>query len=92
MANKKTSYDSNTEVAARLSQELNRGTIMVQDVPHFAKPRVWKITNAENGVHVGELTNGKYAIGKLRSGTEPPSNARIFETHDQAKQFFISKE
>lgn len=73
------------EAAVRMSREMNRGTMQSHFAPHFEKPRVWKITHAANGMHIGELTNGfGYAVGKLRAGIEPPRDARIAQTQQEA--------
>lgn len=76
------------EAAVRMSREMNRGTMQSHFAPHFEKPRVWKITHAANGIQIGELTNGCYAVGKLRSGIEPPRNAKIAKTKQDAIELF----
>lgn len=77
------------EAAVRMSREMNRGTMQSHFAPHFEKPRVWKITHAANGIQIGELTNGGYAVGKLRAGLEPPRNAHITKTLQDAEKHFL---
>ena len=77
------------EAAVRMSREMNRGTLQSHFAPHFEKPRVWKITHAAYGIHIGELTGGGYAVGKLRAGIEPPRSAYVTKSLQDAEKFFI---